>query len=53
VDVPEFLPVTPGCSRRVDIVIDTDASSVALRLKGKGTVDGKRRRDRDTFRYRR
>jgi hypothetical protein len=49
-DIGGFQPATPGCSRRVDVFFD--GVKRALRLKAKGTVDGRPRRDRDTFRYR-
>jgi hypothetical protein len=51
--VPGFTPVTPGCSRKVNISIDPNRRNTTLRLLATGTVDGRLRRDRDTLRYRR
>ena len=51
--VSGFTPVTPGCSRKVNISIDPNRRNTTLRLLATGTVDGRLRRDRDTLRYRR
>ena len=53
-DVPGFTPIGVGCSRKVDVSpIDPDRRQVRLRLLSEGTVDGRIRRDRDVFRFRR
>jgi hypothetical protein len=46
-DLPAFFPVTPGCSRRVDVTVGPTRS--VLRLKSHGTIDGRLWRDRDIF----
>jgi hypothetical protein len=50
-DVPGFTPITPGCSRKVDVLLDPAQPVLRFRLRAQGTVDGRLRRDRDTFRY--
>ena len=52
-DIPGFTPVTPGCSRKVDVVVDPVRPLSRLRLLVTGTVEGRLRRDRDVFRYKR
>ena len=47
-----FEPLTPRCSRKVDIVLDPAAHTSTLKLNVSGTVRGKTRRDTDNFRYR-
>lgn len=51
-ELTSFEPLTPGCSRKVDIVLDPAAQSTTLKLNVSGTVSGKARRDTDNFRYR-
>jgi von Willebrand factor type A domain-containing protein len=46
--LPDFLPVTPGCSRRVDVPVRPTRST--FRLKAEGTLDGRHRKDRDVVR---
>ncbi len=47
-----FTPVHPGCSRKVDVKVDTTRKSNRLVLmKAIGTAGGRKRRDTDTFRY--
>lgn len=50
-DIPGFTPVTRGCSRKVDVQLDTLRPLSRLRLLVEGTVEGRLRKDRDTFRY--
>src|SRR6185295_9408689 len=52
VAITSFDPLTPGCSRKVDIPVDPARSTNTLRLSVMGTVDGRARRDADTFKYR-
>ena len=47
-----FDPLTPGCSRKVDITLDPLKRSNLLKLNVTGTTNGRVRRDADTFRYR-
>jgi hypothetical protein len=47
-----FTPATPGCSRKVDVPLDTTRASNRVRTKAEGTIDGRLRRDRDTIVYR-
>lgn len=49
-DVPGFTPVSPGCSRKIDVSLDTLRRVNRLRLRAHGTVDLRLRPDRDTFR---
>jgi cysteine-rich repeat protein len=44
----EFEPAHPGCSRRVDVAVGPRRS--VIRLKARGTVDGRFRKDRDVIR---
>jgi hypothetical protein len=52
-DVPGYTPVTPGCSRKVDILLDANRPISPLKLKAHGTADGRLRKERDVFRFRR
>lgn len=47
-----FTPVTPGCSRKVDLTLNPGRRN-RVRIKATGTVYGRRGRDRETFRYQR
>jgi cysteine-rich repeat protein len=47
-----FEPLTPGCSRKVDVTLDPARSSNVLKINVTGTVGGHVRRDADRFRYR-
>ncbi|MEO8601672.1 MAG: hypothetical protein ABI629_03745 [bacterium] len=47
-----FAPVTPGCSRKVDLPFAPGFGKTTLRLKASGTTNGKSRRDRDVIIYR-
>jgi hypothetical protein len=49
--LPEFQPVTPGCSRKVDVSIDPSLSRAKLLLRATGTLSGGVRRDTDRFLY--
>jgi cysteine-rich repeat protein len=46
-----FSPVTPGCSRKIDLALDAVRSN-RVRVKARGTVFGRKARDLETFRYR-
>lgn len=46
-----FHPVTPGCSRKVDLTL-SGARTDRVRIKAEGTVYGRRGRDKEIFRYR-
>jgi len=48
---PGFAPISPGCSRKVDLTIDPSRRFNKLKLKASGTVSGKTRRDSDGFKY--
>ncbi len=50
--ITSFDPVTPGCSRKVDLTLDPAKRSNVLKLNVTGTVGGKPRRDADTFTFR-
>ena len=50
--LPTFEPITPGCSRKVDVALDPSRSTNLLRVKVKGTTNGRVRRDADDFKYR-
>ncbi len=50
--VTSFEPLTPGCSRKVDLAMDTSRKSNKLKLRVSGTVGGRKRNDSDTFTYR-
>ena len=47
-----FTPVHPGCSRKVDVQLDTTRRSNRVKIRMKGTVFGRGSKDKDTFRYR-
>lgn len=50
---PLFMPITPGCSRKVEIQLPNSGFVKAkLRLKVKGTTNGRMRRDTDRVYYR-
>jgi hypothetical protein len=49
--IPGFTPMTPGCSRKVDVPLDPARRTNTLKLKATGTVGGHLRRDRDRFRF--
>lgn len=46
-----FLPATPGCSRKVDLTFPSSFQKARVRLKAFGTLGGKLRRDRDRITY--
>jgi len=46
-----FTP-SPGCSRKIDLPLDPARPTNRLRVKAKGTIDGRLRQDRDTIIYR-
>ena len=46
-----FSPVTPGCSRKVDLGLAPGFHKATLRLKASGTSNGRVRRDRDVVIY--
>jgi hypothetical protein len=50
--VTGFEPLTPGCSRKVDVALDSSRRSNTLKIQVSGTVGGRMRRDTDTFTYR-
>jgi Dictyostelium (slime mold) repeat len=50
--VAGFSPLTPGCSRKVDLTLDPARRVNNVRLKATGTITGLRRRDVDRFKYR-
>ena len=50
--VTSFEPLTPGCSRKVDVALDPSRRSNKLKIRVSGTVGGRLRRDSDTFTYR-
>jgi hypothetical protein len=47
-----FQPLTPGCSRKVDIALDPSKRSNAVKLSVSGTIAGRSRRDSDSITYR-
>jgi slime mold repeat-containing protein len=51
-DIPGFTPLTPGCSRKVDVPLDPARNTNLFRLKATGMVGGRVKRDRDRFRFR-
>ncbi|HUC33374.1 MAG TPA: hypothetical protein VMS14_08220, partial [Ilumatobacteraceae bacterium] len=53
IPVPGFTPITPGCSRKVDVPIDSSRPISMLKLKAVGTVENRLRRERDVFRFKR
>jgi hypothetical protein len=52
VPVGGFTPATPGCSRKVDVILDPTRRWNRLRLVATSDAPGRRRRDRDRFLYR-
>jgi hypothetical protein len=42
----------PGCSRKLDVMIDPTVNKNKLRLQAKGTVGGLLRKDNDDFTFR-
>lgn len=46
-----YEPVTPGCSRKVDVTLPADFVRASLRFKARGTTAGKRRTDRDRVKF--
>jgi hypothetical protein len=48
---PAFLPVTPGCSRKVDVILPSSFTRGSLRFRIRGTTAGKRRTDRDRIKF--
>ena len=50
--ITAFEPLTPGCSRKVDLAMDQSHQSNKLKIQVSGTVGGRLRRDTDTFTYR-
>jgi hypothetical protein len=49
--LPLFQPVTPGCTRKVDISLAPGFKKASVRFKAQGTTGGKLRKDRDLIRY--
>ena len=50
--IPAFSPVTPGCTRKVDLSLPTGFRRALLRLKATGTTNGRLKKDRDKIKYR-
>ncbi len=50
--IASFTPAHPGCSRKVDVTLDTAQRTNRVRVKAEGTVNRVHKLDRDTFRYR-
>jgi hypothetical protein len=50
-DLSQFTPATPGCSRKVDVTLDATRRTNKVRLKARGTANGRLRRERDRFKY--
>jgi hypothetical protein len=48
----DFLPATPGCSRKIDVTLDPNRAANRVRSMATGTIDGRPRRDRENFSYR-
>jgi cysteine-rich repeat protein len=48
----DFAPLTPGCTRKVDITLDPGKRTNMFKVNVTGTVGGHPRRDADNFRYR-
>jgi hypothetical protein len=46
-----FTPATRGCSRKVQVPLDTNRLANRLKLKASGTLLGRPRRDRDRFQF--
>jgi hypothetical protein len=49
--VPGYTPPTPGCSRKVDVALDPTRRITVLKLKARGTIDGRLRKERDVFKF--
>ena len=49
--IPAFSPVAPGCTRKVDISLPSGFRRANLRFKATGTTNGKKKKDRDRFKY--
>jgi cysteine-rich repeat protein len=47
-----FEPLTPGCTRKVDVTLDPALKTNTLKVNVTGTAGGRARRDADNFRYR-
>jgi hypothetical protein len=50
--ITAFEPLTPGCSRKVNLLMDPAHKSNKLKIQVSGTVGGRLRHDTDTFTYR-
>jgi len=50
--ITSFEPLTPGCSRKVDLAMDQAHRTNKLKIQVSGTVGGRQRRDTDNFTYR-
>ena len=50
--ITSFEPLTPGCSRKVDLAMDQAHRTNKLKIQVSGTVGGRERRDTDNFTYR-
>jgi hypothetical protein len=50
-DVPGFTPTTRGCSRKVDVTIDSERTATRFKFRASGTVGGRPRRDREALRF--
>lgn len=50
-DVGGATPLTPGCSRKMDITLDPNRVVNRFRLKTSGIVSGRTKRDLDRFRF--
>jgi len=48
---PNFSPVSPGCSRKVDVLLPSSFTRASLRFRIRGTTSGKRRTDRDRIKF--
>jgi hypothetical protein len=48
---PDFLPVTPGCTRKVDVTLPGQFKRATMRFRIRGTTAGRRRTDRDRIRF--
>jgi parallel beta-helix repeat protein len=51
-DQSALFTTSPGCSRKINLPLDPARPSNRLRVKAKGTIDGRLRQDRDTIIYR-
>jgi hypothetical protein len=50
--ITSFDPLTPGCSRKVDVTLDPAKRTNLLKITVQGTTAGHLRRDTDSFKYR-